>query len=151
MRVVRKWLPLGSVVTVPEVHLFDRAQHVIVMDDAGEGSMSLEKFMQQGRATRDTAKEIGSAVGGFLAWLHRWGRENEDAQQAVRGNVWGKRLSAKGHYGDLKRILVDTCKHYDPPVDVEEKEMEKLENIVRETIETLLAEEHQVNSAFETH
>jgi 5-methylthioribose kinase len=151
MRVVRKWLPLGSVVTVPEVHLFDKAQHVIVMDDAGEGSMSLEMFMQQGRATTDMAKEIGSAVGGFLAWLHQWGRGNEDARQAVRGNEWGKRLSAKGHYGDLKRILVDTCKHYDPPVEVEEKEMEKLERIVRETTEILLAEDHQVNSEFEKH
>lgn len=135
-------------VTVPEVYLFDEVQHVIVMDDAGEGSMSLQAFVQQGRATTDMAKEIGSAVGRFLAWLHEWGRGNEDASRAVRGNEWGKRMSAQVFYGDLKRVLVDTCKHYDPPVDVDGKKMEVLENIVQETTKAILGEDHQVNLLF---
>lgn len=145
---MRKWLPLGSIVTVPEVHLFDEAYHVIIMDDAGKESCSLQTFVQQGRASIELAKEIGSAVGKFLAWLHEWGRGNEEARQAVQGNEWAKRASAQLFYGDLKRVLVDKCKHYDPPVDVEEKKMEMLENIVQETTKAILAEDHQVNSFF---
>jgi hypothetical protein len=41
-------LPSDSIVTVPEVHLFDEEHHVIIMDDAGEGSVTLKALMKQG-------------------------------------------------------------------------------------------------------
>lgn len=144
LRVVRKWLPVGSVVRVPEVHLFDEERHVIIMDDAGEESMTLQTFVQQGRASMDLAKEIGREVGIFLRWLHKWGRENDEASAAVRGNEWGKRMSAELFYGDLKRVLVEKCKYYDPPVEVGEKQMEKLEDIVQETMRAIISEDRQV-------
>ena len=144
LRVVRKWLPLGSVVRVPEVHLFDEERHVIIMDDAGEESMSIQAFVKQGRASIDMAKEIGREVGRFLGWLHKWGLENKEASEAVRGNEWGKRMSAQLFYGDLKKVLVEKCKYYDPPVEVEEKKMQKLEDIVQETTEAIISEDRQV-------
>jgi hypothetical protein len=52
------------------------------------------------------------------------------------------------YYGELKRVLVDKCKQYDPPVDVEEKTMEMLENIVQETTKAIIEEDHQVNMLF---
>jgi hypothetical protein len=89
LRVVRKWLPLGSVVTVPEVHFFDKAPHVM-MD-------------------RCRSRPLCKMAGHPRIWRRRLvvrlvdslpGCTSGDVEtKAVRGNEWGKWLSAQVYYG----------------------------------------------------
>ncbi|PPQ64298.1 hypothetical protein CVT26_002181 [Gymnopilus dilepis] len=146
LKYVRAWLPKDSIVQVPAVHLFDQEEHVIIMDDAGADSLSLKAFMQQGRATVEIASQIGAAVGKFLGGLHRWGKGNKEACDAVKGNVEAKTMSAFAYYDRLRPTLDGTStleKLQDPPLKADDADLEIIDKIAQETKKALLEVDDQ--------
>src|SRR4051812_3811009 len=99
LRRVRAWLPVESIVTVPEVYLFDEKANVIIMEDAGEEAISLKEIMKQGKVSLDLAKAIGKEIGVFLGRMHKWGRGNKELCESVKGNTQAKTMSAWVFYG----------------------------------------------------
>lgn len=147
MRVVGNWTQ-GSVVTVPQVHLFDEERHVIIMDDAGEESIPLKALMTEGKATLALAKEIGAVLGVFLGGLHKWGNGNEEACKAVRGNEQGKKMSAWAYYGRLKETLMgaeDVPMLSDPPLGLEEKDLDVVDSVAKEATQKIVGENDRVS------
>ena len=147
MRVVGNWTQ-GSVVTVPQVHLFDEERHVIIMDDAGEESIPLKALMTEGKVTLALAKEIGAVLGVFLGGLHKWGNGNEEACKAVRGNEQGKKMSAWAYYGRLKETLMgaeDVPMLSDPPLGLEEKDLDVVDSVAKEATQKIVGENDRVS------
>ncbi|KAH9486413.1 4-hydroxytryptamine kinase [Psilocybe cubensis] len=146
LRRVRGWLPADSLVTVPEVHLFDEDAHVIIMDDAGEDAISLKSYIQQGHATLASAKKIGAAVGAFLGGMHKWGKGNKELCAAVAGNSQAKAMSAWVFYGRLLPTLSGDSgvpKLMDPPLVAAAEDLEVIKGLVEETTAALLAVDDQ--------
>lgn len=149
LRIVRKWLPSDSVVIVPEIHLFDEENHVIIMDDVGGDSVTLKELMIKGNVSLHMAKEIGITIGKFLGELHKWGKENKEAWKAVKGNMQAKIILAWAFYGRLKETLVgadDVPKLSFPPLEVDEQEIEIIKKVGEETTKAILDEEEKVGS-----
>ncbi|KAJ3480842.1 hypothetical protein NLJ89_g12256 [Agrocybe chaxingu] len=145
LRRVRAWEPADSVVTVPEVHLFDEDAHAIVMDDAGADSVALKDFMKQGRPSLEMAEHIGAALGKFLGGMHRWGKGNEELCASVKGNAQAKAMSAWAFYGRLKDTLTgvasDVPKLSDPPLEVDEDDLKVIDALVAETTSAIMGVE----------
>lgn len=148
MKRVREWLPPGSLVTVPEVHLFDESMHVIVMDDAGEDAVPLKAILQQaGRVTVPLAKAIGSALGMFLGSMHKWGEGNKDVLESVKGNVEAQQLSTWAYYGRLVDTLSGNHtlpKLSDPLLVIDKKDLEVIQEVAKETTELLMSAKDSV-------
>ncbi|KAF9532105.1 kinase-like domain-containing protein [Crepidotus variabilis] len=141
LRQVRAWLPVDSIVTVPEVHRFDEEAHAIIMDDAGAGSLPLKEFMQKGKVTTTSAAQIGAALGLFLGELHKWGKGNETACEAVRENQQAKNISSYIFYGRMRQTLTGAQVPLlsEPPLGIEESDLQVLDEIAKETQQTMLA------------
>ncbi|KAF9566918.1 hypothetical protein CPC08DRAFT_681640 [Agrocybe pediades] len=139
---VREWLPSDSVVTVPEVHLFDEELHVIVMDDAGEDAVPLKAFLKQsGPVDIPLAREIGSALGEFLGKMHKWGQGNKKICDAVKGNIEAQQMSAWAFYGRLVDTLSGNhqlAKLSDPLLVVDQENVEVARVVAKETTELLM-------------
>jgi len=128
--------------------MFDEERHVIIMDDTGEGSIPLKALMTEGKVTLALARKIGSVLGIFLGGLHKWGKGNEEACKAVRGNEQGKKMSAWAFYGRLKETLMgaeDVPMLSDPPLALEEKDLEVVDSVAQETIQKIVGENNQVS------
>jgi 5-methylthioribose kinase len=148
LRRVRAWLPADSVVTVPEVHLFDEEAHAIVMDDTGLGSINFKAFMQQGGPSLTMAKKIGESIGVFLGRLHKWGQGNKELCAAVKGNTQAKALSGWAYYGRLKDTLTGAAQVpflSDPPLDVAESDLTVIDRLAEETTRSMLQVEDSVS------
>lgn len=148
LRRVRAWLPADAVVTVPEVHLFDKEAHAIVMDDTGPGSINLKAFMQKGGPSLTMAKKIGESIGVFLGGLHKWGQENKELCGAVKGHAEAKALAGWAYYGRLKDTLTgaaDVPFLSDPPLDVAESDLKVIDRLVEETTRSMLQVEGSVS------
>jgi len=144
-------LPADSKVTVPEVHLFDREAHAIIMDDAGQNSIPLKEFFKQGKATVDMAKEMGEAVGSFLGRVHKWGRGNKELCASVSGNPQAKKICAWYYYGRLRETLTgapDVPKLLDPPLVVDEDDLKVVEALAEKTTKAMLEAEHDVSTEY---
>lgn len=131
------------------MHLFDEEHHVIIMDDAGEGSVTLKALMKQGQVSLHTAKEIGAAMGNFLGRLHKWGQEDKEACMAVRGNIQGRSIKAWAFYGRLRETLEgaeDVPLLSDPPLKIDEQELDIIDKVAKETTKAILTEEYKVSS-----
>jgi len=145
---VRAWLPADSVVTVPEVHLFDEEAHAIVMDDSGPDSINLKAFMLNGGPSLSMAKDIGKSIGVFLGKLHKWGQGNKELCAAVKGNAQAKAMSAWISYGWLKGTLTGAARLpflSDPPLDVAESDLKVIDQLVEETTQLMLQVEGSVS------
>jgi hypothetical protein len=142
---VGAWASPNSIATVPKVHLFDQQSHVIIMDDSGVGSIDLKTFMQQGKATLPMAEQIGSAIGEFIGGMHKWGQENAEVLDAVRGNEQAKTMSAWAYYGRLVSTLkglgedgLPIPKLSSPFLEIGRSDMEVVEKVVEETTRAML-------------
>ena len=141
-------MPADSVVTVPEVHLFDEEAHAIVMDDTGPGSINLKAFMQKGGPSLTMAKNIGESIGEFLGRLHKWGQGNKELCAAVQGNAQAKALAGWAYYGRLKDTLTGEAKVpflSDPPLGVAESDLKVIDRLVEETTRSILQVEGSVS------
>lgn len=140
--------------TVPQIHLFDRSSHVIIMDDSGVDSINLKAFMQQGKASLPMAEQIGSAIGEFIGGMHRWGRRNVELLNAVRGHEKAKALAAWAYYGRLVSTLKGDSpeplpKLSDPVLEIEKSDMEVVEKVVEETTKAILEAQDSVIVSFQ--
>lgn len=87
MRRVGAGLAEGGV-RVPEVYLFDKERHVIVMEDAGEGAVTLKQLLTERAPSKEMCAGIGAALGAWLRGLHEWGREGGAAAEAAALEVF---------------------------------------------------------------
>ncbi|KAF9486426.1 kinase-like protein [Pholiota conissans] len=132
LRRVRKWLPEDSIVTVPEVYLFDKDAHAILMEDLGENTVDLKAFMKAGGPSREMAIQIGTALGVFLGKLHHWGKDNAELCDAMKGNEQAKKMTAWAFYGKLISTLTGkdgVPKLQDPPLKVSAKDLEVIQTV----------------------
>ncbi|KAI0026889.1 kinase-like domain-containing protein [Vararia minispora EC-137] len=98
---VRRFLPADAPMTVPVVHHFDEAAHVIIMDDAGEDAATLKQLILDHALDVPMLEAIGRATGHFLAQLHTLGTQDEEARRWASGNTLAREISAWATYGRL--------------------------------------------------
>lgn len=127
LRRVHGWLPTNAFVTVPEVYFFDEVAHVIIMEDAGPGSITLKAFMQTGKATLSQSQKIGAGIGAFLGGLHSWGVNNKELLEVIKEHRQAVTLTTWVYYGQLESTLKGqdpVPKLKDPPLDIAEEDMQ---------------------------
>ncbi|ETW86732.1 hypothetical protein HETIRDRAFT_307373 [Heterobasidion irregulare TC 32-1] len=129
----------GEGVRVPEVYLFDEERHVIVMEDAGEGAVTLKQLLTEGAASKEVCAGIGAALGGWLRGLHEWGREGGAAAEAgalevFDGNAVGRWVTGWATYGRLADTVAGrggVGALDEPPLGVGEEAVEVLREVAR--------------------
>lgn len=139
LRRVRTILPADSLVTTPNVYLFDTTSHVIIMEDCGADAVPLkELFLQDGALSVGIAHKIGTALGTFLAQVHTWGR-NDEVLDFFEGNREARMISAWATYGRVVSTLTtdNLPALSDPPLDVSAQELEDLAAVADDTAETI--------------
>lgn len=142
------WLPKDSVVQVPHVHQFDKDAHAVIMDDAGEHSVTLKEFMKQGGPSIEMAAEIGKAVGEFLGSVHTWGTANRTDCKIFEGHTEGKVLGASYYYGRLVDFFTGKSgepKLDDPPLRVDDATLEILKQVSEETMQAMVSANDHVS------
>jgi len=109
LRRVRAHFPSPSdasvTVTVPAVHLFDTANHAIVMDDAGPATLPLKAALLAGRISPRRGAALGTALGEFLRALHARGREDVALREGFARNEVACEISAFATYSRLGATL----------------------------------------------
>ncbi|KAF8903648.1 kinase-like domain-containing protein [Mucidula mucida] len=105
MRWVNTWLPASSVATVPKIHLFDEEAHCMIMDDCGEGTMTLKQFILDGRCSPTLSKKVGNALGEFLSHMHTRSKADNNMREMFKTNIWAKKISAWVEFGQLEATL----------------------------------------------
>lgn len=141
LRRVASWLPENSLFQVPRVHRFDKDAHAIIMDDAGEGSVTLKEFMKQGGPSMEMAAQIGKGAGEFLGMLHAWGTEHRAACNIFEGHKEAKAIAAAYYYGQLVPFLSGKsweAKLQDPPLIVDGATLAVVEEVAEETSKALV-------------
>ena len=149
---VKTFLPPCSVVTTPDVHLFDEAANVIIMDDCGEGILSLKTLLLRDETIPvSIAQSVGSALGTFLAQLHVWGR-TEEVMALFDGNVQARTMSAWVTYGRLASTLAGKDQLpalQDPPLDVSETQLAAISKIADSAADAMhMASETTIHGDF---
>ncbi|OCB87136.1 hypothetical protein A7U60_g5873 [Sanghuangporus baumii] len=104
---VRAFLPADSLATVPAVYYHDTIAHVLIMEDAGPNSRNLKDLLRESPLSKSASRELGTALGRFLAALHVRGSAESELPDAVRKNDDGRRITSWITYGQL----LDTLKH----------------------------------------
>ena len=147
MHRVRALLGEDSFVTVPEVHLFDKDAAVIIMDDAGEDSVTLKSALRDGLSLSDaTIRKIGAELGAFLARVHAWGAGSQEVLDFFEANKQARTLSAWATYGRL----VSTLKGEDvpllatPPLDISSDTLDTIAKIAKETTDAIVTSREAV-------
>lgn len=129
LKAVRSWLPKTNLVTVPVVHFFDSDNHVLIMDDCGETSMTLKALIQKGGVRRDVADRIGRALGWFLALVHGVGEgQSTDFLALFAGNHLARSISSWATYGRLQETLdgsAGLAALRDPPLVIPQVQLQK--------------------------
>ncbi|CCL98113.1 uncharacterized protein FIBRA_00107 [Fibroporia radiculosa] len=135
LRQVRERLPDTSLVTVPEVILFDDVAHVIIMNDCGERALNLKQLLQSSPPPDTIARQIGTALGEFLAWLHNRGSTDEEFLDFFARNEKGKLLSADVTYGRLVSTLTDAAPPLlaEPPLEVPREKLDIIGTVANDT------------------
>ncbi|KAF8640475.1 hypothetical protein AX17_000138 [Amanita inopinata Kibby_2008] len=130
---VKSLIPNDALVTVPDVYFFDEKEHVIVMQDCGDASVSLKQFMLEGRLSASMGERLGKGLGEFLGQLHVWGRDRA-AWQLFDANQQAKEMSAWVYYGRLYETLdvgqnAGVASLRDPPLEVDLQDMEVIKHV----------------------
>lgn len=145
---MHEWVPREAFVTVPEVYLFDEVAHVIIMEDAGPGSITLKAFMQTGKVSLSQAQKIGTSVGAFLGELHRWGADNKELLKVVKEHSEAVPLTTWVYYGQLLSTLTgqdDVPKLKDPLLDIPEEHLQAVGRVGLEATQACLAADGSVS------
>ncbi|EKM61359.1 uncharacterized protein PHACADRAFT_204528 [Phanerochaete carnosa HHB-10118-sp] len=138
MRRVRAVLPATSLVTTPEIYVFDEDANVIIMEDGG--TLTLKALLlQDGALAVSSARTIGSALGTFLAQVHVWGRDGQ-VLDFFDGNLQARTLSAWATYGRIVSTLSaphDLPALRDPPLEVPEDQLKVLTEVADTTADAM--------------
>lgn len=154
MRYARSLLPADSLVTIPEIYLFDPDASVIIMEDCAATSTSdldtstltLKEYLLRTAGTRPSppdesiARQIGVALGEFIATLHGKSKTDEEVLDRFDMNQQARVLSAWATYGRLRSTLSgpDALPALsEPPFEISESELEKID-VVAEKAQTLI-------------
>ncbi|KAG7099763.1 hypothetical protein E1B28_001576 [Marasmius oreades] len=146
---VHALIPPDSLVTVPRVNHFDEKENVIIMDDCGTDSVTLKKFMIDGRCTPALAEKIGDALGSFLGGLHHtWGKNGiARLMETLREHKQGKEVCVWAVYGRLGSTIRGedpTLNISENPPEVGETEFKRMEEIGKEISADMLSEEEDL-------
>ncbi|KAL1732093.1 kinase-like domain-containing protein [Schizophyllum commune] len=141
LKAVRSWVPTDSLVTVSAVHLFDDENHVLIMDDCGESSVTLKALIREKNISTLVAECIGRALGEFLALVHsRGAKQSQEFLGLFASNEQARSISAWATYGRARETLdgsAGIAVLADPPLDVEKEKLDKVGAIASEVIERL--------------
>ena len=142
-------------VTVPDVHLFDEHENVIIMDDCGDGVLNLKELMLRNPPSTEVATKIGAALGAFIANLHAWGqRDKSEILDFLNGNQTARNISVFATYGRLVSTLsvadqLEVLSNPPPCLQVPQQEMALVEEIVKDkTFEIMTSMETVVMGDF---
>lgn len=124
------------IVTVPVVYHFDEEACAIIMEDAGEGSLTLKAFMQQPGVTEEMAREIGRGTGKFLRSLHAWGKSQSEVMALAKEHVEARKITAWFYYGQYEVGVTNVAKI--PQMGLPLEDMERIREIGRETQEAMV-------------
>lgn len=141
MERVKALLPADSLITTPEVYLFDEDAAVIVMEDCGEGVETLKALLlQDGGISVPLAHTVGHALGVFLARLHSWGAKDQENREFFDKNAQAKSLSAWATYGRLVSTLSGEDKLEklsDPPLNISQEQLDVVAQIAEWTTQAM--------------
>jgi 5-methylthioribose kinase len=140
MKRVRAMLPAQSLVTVPEIHLFDQEANVIVMDDC-EQSGTLKALMQQAKISPVEAKKIGVGLGDFIGRLHSWSKGDPSVTEYFGQHQDGQRITSWVVYGRLISTLTgkdDVPKLKDPQLEVADADLKIIAQLAEERQKALI-------------
>lgn len=154
MRYARSLLPADSLVTVPEIYLFDSDASVSIMEDCAATSASdsdtytltLKEYLLRTEGTRPSppnesiAYEIGVALGEFIATFHGKSKTDEEVLDRFDKNQQARELSAWATYGRVRSTLsgVDALPALsEPPFEISEDELKKID-VIAEKAQTLI-------------
>ena len=121
--------------------------HAVLMDDAGEHSVTLKEFMKRGGPSIEMAAEIGKAIGEFLGSVHAWGTANRAECKLFEGHTEGKVLGAAYYYGRLASFFTGKSgepKLDDPPLLVDDATLDILKQVGEETTQAMLSADDHV-------
>ncbi|KAL1748940.1 hypothetical protein HDZ31DRAFT_28711 [Schizophyllum fasciatum] len=129
LKAVRDWTRPGSLVTVPAVHLFDSKNHVLIMDDCGENSVTLKDLLRDHNLRSHIAQKIGRALGEFLADVHSIGeKQPPDFMNLFASNEQARSISAWATYGRVRETLdgsAGLAALANPPLDLAKERLEQ--------------------------
>lgn len=94
----------SSIIRLPTVFHFDRENHVLILEDAGDHP-SLKSLLSQSPpdpARTHTASEIGGQLGYFLAFLHRTGKGNQTFKDLFSNHKMARQICAWRTAGRLE-------------------------------------------------
>jgi len=89
----------GEIVRTPKLIHYDKANHVLIMEDVGH-LPSLKEWMQP-EVNRTMAQTIGQALGNYLACIHNITQQDKRLLAEFGGNETAKQLSSKLYFGTL--------------------------------------------------
>lgn len=137
LRRVRESLHANALVTVPSVILHDKSAHLIIMEDAGQGTETLKQLLLDNVLDVPLAEEIGRAVGSFLAALHHWGAADAqiDARRVIGEHSFARQVSVYLTYGRVLDTIAPGPDHsnipdlQNPPLPVDAAILSKVRKI----------------------
>ncbi|EJC98715.1 uncharacterized protein FOMMEDRAFT_23526 [Fomitiporia mediterranea MF3/22] len=141
---VRSFLPVDALATVPELYLHDPEAHIIIMEDAGPSARNLKDLLRTVPLNEETSRELGAAMGRFLAAVHVHGTADTALIEATQNIEDARRITAWITYGRL----VDSLKEagngttlVDPPLvgseGVSETQLAEVKELVDSTIKKI--------------
>jgi hypothetical protein len=146
MNRVKAWLPPTSLVTIPQILLFDAKNNVIIMEDCGSDSVPLREFLRSGKASQPgMAEKIGTSLGEFIASMHEWSRGNpDDILHAFNACTHSKESAVTWNC----RAVLDTLKQngenippvlLDPPLEMDTADLQTISKMVKELQNEIMA------------
>jgi len=97
---VKSWLLNNHsvIVAVPDIHHFDPHNHLIIMEDCGSDTKTLDEFLRSPNTSSSDVGIIGTALGEFAALLH-WSQGCTDRiREGFNANLQAKEMAAYGAY-----------------------------------------------------
>ena len=142
-------LPADAFVNTPEIHLFDNTANVIIMDDAGEDSLTLKALLQSGkRVSPGSFRKLGMGLGTFLASVHGWGTDDAEAREFFEGNKQGRTLSAWATYERLVLTLSGEDAALtilnEPPLNVDRDTLDRVAKVALNTANAVKTESETI-------
>ncbi len=101
----------------------------MIMDDCGEGAMTLKHFILDGRCSLTLSKKVGNALGEFLSHMHTRSKADNNMRELFKTNIWAKKISAWVEFGQLEATLSGKDglpSLQDPPLEVSNDDLAAL-------------------------
>lgn len=140
LRAVKSLLPPDSLVTVPEVHLFDEKLNVIIMDDCGPSAQTLKQLLISDPPSKEQLTIIGNALGIFLSTIHQKNIIPEQTMKLFSEYNLSRTIYGYVSYGRIPETLsgkagIESLSN--PTLDVPSEDMAAIEHICAQTIKRI--------------